>query len=472
MNPKVVLVGAGITANFMALHLKKLGYNVVVYEKSDSPAQLKQKGKSINLAYSVRGQYAIENSDIKMTDSVPMVGRLLHGEKNTKYLAYSQFGEALLSINRNEFNAILFEHAEKIGVEYHFNQCVRDIDFEKKVLIIDDVKTIQEVTYDFLIGADGSNSFVGNALDKSSLQELPVWEYIELEIDPTDDGKFKLNDPENFHIWPGLSQYIFMIALPNKDHTFTLTLFIHKDSGINLHCIQKEGDFEQFNKIITSVVKNKDELQMIETKRSFDKNKVSYIYTRKSNIFMDKSNYAALLGDALVAPSPFLGLACNAHLESSYVLANLIKRFSCSTLSKSEVLQKSLLEFYSSYMPNMLALYDASVENAKVLSHIDPDYELKHKLTQYLEKQYMNLFIEPHSMYSFKHIKLAEARMRQILQNNMLSELVAFVGVREKYSESHDLNALLKDNNAFVLEIDKKMEEYKNQLDTYTKKVN
>lgn len=463
MSAKVVLVGAGIVGNFTSILLKKSGYDVTVYEKGVSPTEFKQQGKSINLAYSVRGQKAIESSGIKIEETVPMVGRLLHGQEKTNYLAYSQFGEALLSINRNEFNAKLFEHAEKTGVEYHFNHNVTSVNLKKKMLtvICDDGK-VQNVEYDFLLGTDGSNTIVGNLLDKSNVHEKPVWQYIELEIDSTKEGKFKLEDAENFHIWPK-SQHIFMIALPNKNGTFTLTLFVHNDSSIDLKAIQHRKDFDEFNNIITSIVKNKSELELIEVRRSFTQNKVSSIYQRISNTFLDEDNCVGLLGDALVAPPPFLGLACNAHIESAYIFVELIKKFS-TTLPKREAFQSALVQFYTSHMPNMIALYEASVENAKVLSYSDPDYELKYQLTQYLEKNYLDLFVEPHSLYSFKHMNLAKARFCQLLQNKILSELVEFPDVRIGFSKIGNLSGLLVENTNFGVEIERKMKWYADEL--------
>ena len=47
--------------------------------------------------------------------------------------------------------------------------------------------------------------------------------YKELTMPPTASGEYAI--PTNYlHIWP--QQEFMMIALPNKDHTFTLTLFM------------------------------------------------------------------------------------------------------------------------------------------------------------------------------------------------------------------------------------------------------
>jgi len=471
MENQVILVGAGIVGNYIAILLHNLGYDVTVYERGLSPTETNQQGKSINLAYSMRGQVSIEKAGITITDTVPMHGRLLHGETSTKFLVYSQFGEALLSINRNGFNAKLFQHAEKLGIKYYFQHNVDNIDKNKKILSITNNGITQQIPYELLLGTDGSNTKVGNHLESGSSSDKiePAWQYIELEIKPDHDNKFKLPDAENFHIWPK-SQHVFLIGLPNSDGSFTLTLFVHSDANIDLRSIQNKNDYAKFYDIIDSVVKNKSELEQIDIETSFRNNKVSFIYTRASTIFMDNDKLPSigLIGDALVAPPPFLGLACNAHMEAAYHFTETINKY--NHLSKIDAFRTALVEFYQVYMPNMIALLDASIDNAKVLSHSDPDYELKYQLTQYLEKREVGLFVEEHSLYSFTTIPLFQARNRQLWQSKILSELVEFPGIREKYAglcgeydSTIAFGQLILDEQ-FILENDRQLQWYQKQM--------
>ena len=59
----VAIVGAGLVGSLLAIHLRKLGYPVVVYDRSDDIRKVSFKGKSINLAISTRGWHALKTVD-------------------------------------------------------------------------------------------------------------------------------------------------------------------------------------------------------------------------------------------------------------------------------------------------------------------------------------------------------------------------------------------------------------------------
>lgn len=54
-------------------------------------------------------------------------------------------------------------------------------------------------------------------------QEYIDHAWLELHIPPTADGRAQM-DENHLHIWP--RQKFMMIALPNTDHSFTVTLFM------------------------------------------------------------------------------------------------------------------------------------------------------------------------------------------------------------------------------------------------------
>ena len=88
-----------------------------------------------------------------------------------------------------------------------------------------------EVTFDFVIGADGAHSATRFHLMKyanlSYQQEYIDKLWCEFHIRATTaDGGFAI-DPNHLHIWPADS--VMFIAIPSSDGSFTCTLFASAD---------------------------------------------------------------------------------------------------------------------------------------------------------------------------------------------------------------------------------------------------
>lgn len=87
-----------------------------------------------------------------------------------------------------------------------------------------------EETADLIVGCDGSYSIVRQSLAKelpmNFLQEYNSGWYSELCIPAKPDGSYAM-PPNHLHIWPRGS--FMLIALPNQDCSFTLTLFMPKE---------------------------------------------------------------------------------------------------------------------------------------------------------------------------------------------------------------------------------------------------
>lgn len=88
-------------------------------------------------------------------------------------------------------------------------------------------KTIEHVSADFIVGCDGAFSAVRREMLKrpgfNFSQTYIEHGYLELCIPPGKDGEYKM--PHNFlHIWP--RGKFMMIALPNQDSSWTVTLFM------------------------------------------------------------------------------------------------------------------------------------------------------------------------------------------------------------------------------------------------------
>src|ERR1700733_10738607 len=115
----VAIVGAGLAGALLACYLGRAVRPVDVYEKrSDPRLGPSERGRSINLALSVRGIHALREvglADEVLTESVLMRGRMIHARDGT--LTFQPYGkddtEALHSVSRGGLNRLLAEAASR-----------------------------------------------------------------------------------------------------------------------------------------------------------------------------------------------------------------------------------------------------------------------------------------------------------------------------------------------------------------------
>lgn len=192
------------------------------------------KGKSINLALSVRGQDALSllNLDKELIQrcAIPMRGRLIHEISGGKReIPYGKEKQCIYSISRRHLNEVLLNEAEKNdNLKIHFSHKLLSSNLEKCELQFNDSKTKK---FDAIIGADGAHSKVRAEMIKRGRfnysQTYIDHGYLELNIPSDDNGKHVM-EVNYLHIWPRGS--FMMIALPNQDGSYTVTLFMPFDN--------------------------------------------------------------------------------------------------------------------------------------------------------------------------------------------------------------------------------------------------
>src|SRR5574338_1295999 len=78
----ITLIGSGLAGPLLAIELKKRGFPVGIYERRPDMRRVQiSAGRSINLALSTRGIYALQQAGIwdAMKDIIiPMKGRMMH----------------------------------------------------------------------------------------------------------------------------------------------------------------------------------------------------------------------------------------------------------------------------------------------------------------------------------------------------------------------------------------------------------
>ena len=155
---------------------------------------------------------------------IPMAGRMLHDEEGRlRLIPYgNKPHEVIYSVSRAGLNTLLLDAAEATGrVSIRFGETVAGVDFANRRVLP------QGIRYDVLIGTDGSASPVRAAILERTggrLDEEPLGHgYKELSIPAGAGGRFRM-EKGALHVWPR-GEYM-LIALPNVDGSFTVTLFL------------------------------------------------------------------------------------------------------------------------------------------------------------------------------------------------------------------------------------------------------
>jgi kynurenine 3-monooxygenase len=251
MTFNVVILGGGLVGALAALQFANKGYKVQVFEKRSDIRKRKQaEGRSINLALSVRGISALKNANIDkevLEHVIPMKGRFIHLDNGTcSTQPYGLHGEAINSVDRKLINEILLNAAEKSPkVTLEFGWGLERIDFEKNIITVGNGKDQKLITdADLIIGADGAFSRTRQQIMRHVRMDFEQkyidHAYCELSMPPSATGEYQM-DPDHLHIWP--RKTFMMIALPNLDKSFTVTLFMPWDT---FNSIKNENDLMVF----------------------------------------------------------------------------------------------------------------------------------------------------------------------------------------------------------------------------------
>src|SRR5437667_12876425 len=93
--PQFTIVGSGLAGALMACYLGRAGYHVDLYEKRRDPRDpAPERGRSINLALSVRGLHALREVGLAeevLQAAIPMRGRMIHSPAGS--LTFQPYGK-------------------------------------------------------------------------------------------------------------------------------------------------------------------------------------------------------------------------------------------------------------------------------------------------------------------------------------------------------------------------------------------
>ena len=416
-NEKVIIVGGGLSGPVMAMYLAQKGYNIDVYEqRADMRKQKISAGRSINLALSKRGIRALEELGVFNQISpflIPMYGRKIHDANgSTRSLPYGRKGQHINSVSRAELNKILISEAEHTGkVRFFFNHTCTGVDIESDIIYFIDNQSEKKINVRQIpvIATDGAGSTIRKSMSSQKFI-LEVLEplghaYKELTVPPDKTGDFQL-DPNSLHIWPR-GQFM-LIALPNMDRSFTVTLFLPNKGEVSFESIKTNSE-------LVSLFKEKfpDVLSLIpDLTHDYFSNPTGHLGTVRCQPWNIKN--FLLIGDAAHAVVPFFGQGMNASFEDCTVLNEMMEMYGdwenlFDNFSKKRKIDGD-------------AIADMALENyIEMRDLVNQQWFLAQKeLEKKMEHQFPDQFISRYSMVSFHQIPYSVVQKRGETQKKIM----------------------------------------------------
>lgn len=428
MPREFTIFGAGLSGTLMAVYLARMGHRVMLYERRSDPRLAgAERGRSINLALSTRGIEALRRvglADEILRDAIPMKGRMLHARDGS--LAYHPYSKNpnhwINSISRSGLNILLLDAAEREkNVTIHFSKRCMGMDFDSgRCEVLDTVtQETSTVETETVIAADGAFSGV-----RSSMQKLDRFNYSqsylehgykELTIPARDTIEFKRGvdtklsvfkmESNALHIWPR-GTYM-MIALPNRDGSFTCTLFWPFKGPNSFEALRTGEDVHRF-----FAHEFRDAIPLIpDLADDFVKNPTSSLVTVRCWPWNIRDR-AVLIGDAAHAVVPFYGQGMNASFEDCSVLADCIAEFpdhlEMAYEQYAEMRKRNTDALAQLAYDNFIEMRDTTATRA---------YRRRKAIEHTLERWLPGIYLSLYEMVSFTTIPYAKAVARAARQD-------------------------------------------------------
>ena len=432
MVAKFVLIGSGLAGGLLAAYLGRRGYEVDLYERRADPREGNiVGGRSINLALSTRGIYALEQlgiADEVLRHAIPMRGRMIHDKSGALHFSpYDRDPNKFInSIGRAALNTTVIEAAQRYpNVRVYFNHHCTDVDLDSATanLVPPSVEvslsaanpqpqTIIQAQGDAVIGVDGAFSAVRHSMQKKIAgfeydESYLAHGYKELTIPPAPDGSWRM-EKEALHIWPRKS--FMMIALPNPDGSFTCTLFWEFEGPRSFATTKTDDEIRRFFD-----EEFPDAMPLMPSLLDdFKRNPTGSLVTIRSAPWFYE-NKVALVGDAAHAVVPFYGQGMNAAFEDCVVLDECLAEFPGDR-------QHAFAEYFARRKENADALADLAVQNFIEMRDktASQTFRAKKKLDHLLEGLLPGIYLPLYTMVTFTRIPYSTAARRARLQNRIV----------------------------------------------------
>ena len=223
-----------------------------------------------------------------------------------------------------------------------------------------------------------------------------------------------------------------MIALPNLDGSFTVTLFA-PFKGEN--SFEEIKNAEDVNKYFTKNFPDAVPL-MPSLKEDYFANPTSSLVTIKC--FPWKYNHACLIGDAAHAVVPFYGQGMNCGFEDVKELNDV--------LNTGKDWETVLNDFQHQRKKNADAIADLALYNFIEMRDLSgrADFQLRLKIEKKIAEKFPDKFMTHYGMVTFSDLSYSEAKRRGEKQSELLDKIMAMSDIENKW-EGNEVMKLASD---------------------------
>ncbi|MBB3228403.1 kynurenine 3-monooxygenase [Luteibacter sp. Sphag1AF] len=421
----ITVIGAGLVGSLIATLLSQRGFRVTVFEKRSDPRRAGfLGGRSINLALAERGLNALRATglaDDVLAQAVMMRGRMVH-DRDAGTSSLHRYGvddsEVIWSVSRGGLNTLMLDAAEAAGATIHFDQGLASADFAAgTATLCDSAGVLRQVEAATLVGADGA----GSALRAAMHAHTPLGErieelghgYKELEIPPGPASQPFAIEPNALHIWPR-GGYM-CIALPNREGSFTVTLFLPNTGP--------HPSFATLPDAHGAEALFRDEFpDALKLMPDFNADWSAHPVGTLATLYLDRwhiGGNALLIGDAAHAIVPFHGQGMNCGFEDAAELAPLLE-------AEPDDIAGVFAEFQRRRKPNADAIAAMALENYIEMrdSVADPHYLRKRELGSLLAERAPAHYMPRYRMVTFTHLPYHYALERGRAQDTLIEQLL------------------------------------------------
>jgi kynurenine 3-monooxygenase len=446
----ILIIGAGLCGSLLALRMAQRGFQITLIEKRPDLRKVEQNaGRSINLALSNRGLRGLRLAGVEgeaKKQCIPMHGRMIHDKEGNTFLSkYSgRKDEYINSISRPGLNMLLLDAAEKMpNVTLIFNHGCKSVDLENASATFKNYETGAEtkLSGDVLIGTDGAGSAVRKSMFDhkkflfSFSQDWLTHGYKELTIPAAIGGGYR-TEKNALHIWPRGED--MLIALPNMDGSFTVTLFLpYKNSE---YCFENLDSPERVEEYFRKEFPDALALMpnLIEV---YFENPIGPLGTIKCSPW-NSYGKTLLLGDAAHAIVPFYGQGMNASFEDVVVFDEILDTLEGFLPTGETAWEKVFYEYEKARKKDTDAIADLAVDNFhEMKEHTASElFQKKRKLETAFEAEFPKEYYSKYSLVTFNEaIPYEEAMKRGRAQDKAILNLLA----DDKLTETMELREKL-----------------------------
>jgi kynurenine 3-monooxygenase len=374
-------------------------------------------------------------------EAIPMSHRVMHAvDGSLVRQPYGKDGQAIYSVSRGGLNEQLMTLAEQSGnVHLHFDRRCVDVDLKTGAAAFESGDgSVERVEPGLLFATDGAYSAIRSAMIKTDRyqyqQQYIDHGYKELHIPAGPNGAYQM-EKNALHIWPR-GGYM-LIALPNPDGSFTLTLFFAWEGPESFASLPTTDDAEAFFARIFP-----DALSLMPDFRAqWDSNPASSLVIMRCDPWQFNGT-VALIGDAAHAIVPFYGQGMNAGFEDCTVLDDLLD-------AHGEDWANVLPQYSRKQKPNGDAIAELALLNFIEMRDLvgQPEFLLQKKIEAWFSNKHPDRWTPLYTQVTFSHTPYSEALANGRRQEAIMREVMALPGIEERW-DGAEVEALLLERTA------------------------